>query len=75
MKHINKTGDEYKEVIKKSQPPPRKLVKFIRAFVVGGVFCVIGQGFWQLYLTFNLSHNDAGVLSTITMIFLGGLLT
>ena len=76
MKNINKTKSEYRKIVKKKQPPVNKLKNILKAFLVGGAICSIGQGFWDLYLLFfNLSKDDAGALATITMIFLGGLFT
>ncbi|MTI60974.1 MAG: stage V sporulation protein AC [Firmicutes bacterium] len=75
MKHINKTKDEYQKVVTGNQAPTAKFMNFIKAYIVGGFFCVIGQGLWHIYMFANLSQEDAGVLSTITMIFIGGLLT
>jgi len=75
MKNINKTVDEYKKIVKKHHPPVSRLRNTIIAFIIGGLICVIGQAFWYLYMFFNISQEDAGVLSTITMILLGGLLT
>ena len=76
MDNIQKTPDEYKKVIQKEQDEVSKLSKFIRAYIVGGLICVIGQGFWIFYLNyFNMSMDDAGIMSTITMIFLGALFT
>ncbi len=75
MKHINKTKDEYQKVVKQNQSSKTKVKNFIKAYIVGGIFCIIGQGLWRIYMLSNLSQGDAGVLSTITMIFLGGLLT
>jgi len=76
MKNINKTKDEYKEIVKREQPVVEKGKNVLRAFLVGGGICLLGQIFWDLYLFFfDLSKQDAGTLATITMIFLGGLLT
>lgn len=75
MKHINKTKDQYQKIVTQNQSSVTKARNFIKAYIVGGIFCVIGQGLWQFYMLLNLSRNDAGVLSTITMMFLGGLLT
>ncbi|MEJ6949775.1 stage V sporulation protein AC [Natronospora cellulosivora (SeqCode)] len=75
MKHINKTKDEYKKIVKENQPPKNKTMNFIKAYLVGGLICVIGQGFWNFYLLFDMSQNDAGTLSVITLIFIGALLT
>ncbi|MDI3548282.1 MAG: stage sporulation protein [Halanaerobiales bacterium] len=75
MKNINKTADEYQKIVKQNRPAITKTKNFIKAYVVGGFICVIGQGFWHFYMLFNISQDNAGALSTITMIFLGGLLT
>ncbi|MFW6016710.1 MAG: stage V sporulation protein AC, partial [bacterium] len=75
MKHINKTTDEYKKIVNKNHPPENKVMNFLRAYIVGGLICVIGQGFWNFYILFDMSQNDASTLSVITMIFLGALLT
>ncbi len=75
MKHINKTKDEYKKLVKQNQAPRTKFKNFIKAYIVGGIICVIGQGFWEIYILANMSQEDAGTLSAITMIFIGALLT
>lgn len=75
MQNINKSNDEYNSLVKQNRPAKTKIRNFIKAYVVGGFICVIGQGFWQLYMFLNLSQDDAGALGTITMMFLGGLLT
>lgn len=75
MKNINKTPDEYQKLINKHHPPITKGLNIVKAFVVGGLISAIGQGFWELYMLFNIPQENAGALATITMIFLGGLLT
>ena len=75
MKNINITKDQYNKIVKENQPPRKKFFNFIKAYLIGGIICLIGQGFWNLYIMMDFSQSDAGTLSTITMIFLGGLLT
>lgn len=76
MKNINKTKDEYQKIIKKEQPPVNKISNVIKAFLVGGAICLLGQILWDLYIAlFDYNQQDAGTMATITMIFLGGLLT
>lgn|SRR5690554_5951172 len=76
LKNINKTTDEFKKIVQKEQPPVNKTANFFKAFLVGGTICLIGQVFQELYMAFfNYSQQDAGTMATITMIFLGGLLT
>jgi len=73
--NINKSPDQYRKLINKVKPPVHKLRNIVKAYIVGGLICVIGQSFWYLYMKFNLSQDNAGVMATITMIFLGGLFT
>lgn len=76
MKNINKTKDEYNKIIKKKQPPVEKGKNILKAFLVGGAICLIGQILWNIYLSlFSYSQQEAGTLTSITLIFLGGLLT
>lgn len=76
MKNINKTTDEFNKIVKKEQPAVNKVSNFLKAYLVGGTICLIGQIFWELYMTlFDYSQQDAETMVTITMIFLGGFLT
>ena len=75
MNNINKTPAQYRKLINKIKPPVHKLRNIIKAYIIGGLICVVGQSFWYIYKNLNLSQNDAGVMATITMIFLGGLFT
>lgn len=47
----------------------------MRAFVCGGIICVIGEGLNKLYTLFGLSRDDAGLLCSVTLIFIAVLLT
>lgn len=47
----------------------------IRAFVIGGIICCLGQGLLNLYAWAGLSEKESGTLSSVTLIFLAGLLT
>ncbi len=75
MDNINKTPDQYKKMIKKIKPPVPKFKNIVKAYIIGGLICVVGQSFWNIYIYFNLSQSDAGIMATITMIFLGGFFT
>ncbi len=47
----------------------------LRAFVCGGIICVIGEGLNKLYTLLGLSRDDAGLLCSVTLIFIAVLLT
>ena len=45
------------------------------AFVIGGLICVVGQIVSNIYTFYNFEKTDAAAMTSITMIFLGALLT
>lgn len=67
--------NEYSSLVKRISPPSPKLKDFLWAFSVGGIICVIGQLFKELYLYLELSEENAKLLVPITLIFLSALLT
>lgn len=75
MKNINKTPDEYNQMIKQYRIGKPKVKNAITAFLVGGLICAIGQGIMDTLLLFGMSKTDAGSSTTIILIFLGALLT
>ncbi len=67
--------NEYAKLVKKASPPSPKIKDFILAYCVGGLICVIGQLFKELYLILNIPEETATVLVPITLIFASALLT
>ena len=72
---MDMTNAEYKEYVKKKQPRSPLLPDIARAFLVGGAICALGQGLHQFYLSRGLDEQAAGTAVSITLIFLGALLT
>jgi len=58
-----------------SKPKPNLVSHCIKAFIVGGLFCVLAQLINDIYLMINISEENVGLLVTITMVFIGALLT
>ena len=69
------TKAEYAEYVKARQPRSRLGRDLLCAFVFGGVICCIGQGIMQLYSSFGLEQADAATATSMSMVFLGALLT
>ncbi len=69
------TQREYGEYIKKMSPNSRMTANLIRAFVSGGLICTIGQGILNLYKYYGLDAESAGAATSVTLVFLGALLT
>ncbi len=66
---------KFRILVSQEIPKSNLLKDCIRAFIVGGLICDLGQLFNNFYGKLGFSLEDAIVFSTITLIFLGSLLT
>ena len=66
---------EYAKIAKKLSPPSPKVKDFIWAYSVGGLICVIGQLFLELYTYMGLSQKQVKMAVPITLIFIAAWLT
>lgn len=66
---------QYKEYAEKKSPKSPIIKNCTFAFLVGGLICVIGQAFNDMYKAFGLSKELSGTATSITLIFIGALLT
>ncbi|MCO1599994.1 MULTISPECIES: stage V sporulation protein AC [Desulfosporosinus] len=72
---LSVTAEKYQTLIKQYTPKPTIIKNVVRAFIVGGIICSIGQIFINLFSSFGLARVEASTAATATMIFLGALLT
>ena len=72
MKTNKKT---YKKMTEKASPNSPKIKDFILAYVVGGLICVIGQLFLELYTSMGLPEKAVKAAVPVTIIFIAALLT
>jgi stage V sporulation protein AC len=71
-----KIKDDYKKNIKQFQPKTPYLLNCLKAFIVGGIICAIGQGIQNFYIkVFNFSESTAGSPTVATLILIAALLT
>lgn len=47
----------------------------IKAFLIGGAICTLGQGLTELYMSLSLEKTEAQTLTSVSLVFLGVLLT
>ena len=66
---------EYNELVKQKSPNSDIIKDTILAFVIGGVFCTVGQLISFAWENLDLAKDDTSALTSATMIFLGALLT
>ncbi len=67
---------EYAEFVKKQTPNSKLGINCLKAFVVGGIICAIGEGIITLYTNvFGMEEKSAMTLECVTLIFIASLLT
>ncbi len=69
------TPQEYGEFVKQETPNSNICINCLKAFIIGGIICVIGQGLLNFYKGIGLNQDDAGMMVSVTLVFLGALLT
>lgn len=72
----SKMKDDYKNQIKSYQPKPPYFLNCLKAFLIGGLICMIGQGIQNFYINvLNFSEKDAGNPTAGTLILISAILT
>jgi stage V sporulation protein AC len=70
------TQQEYQKLAKKKEPSRPVMKNCIRAFLVGGVVCIIGQGLMELFIhTFGFAAEKAGNPTVAVLVLLSVILT
>ena len=66
---------EYQKEVARRAPKSPVLLQCVKAFLVGGLICVLGQGIHDLACLIPLNDRDASTVSSVSLIFLTALLT
>ena len=66
---------EYNTIVEKNSPKSKCFVNCIKAFFIGGAICTIGQVLLTLYNNAGIKEESSKTLTSVTLIFLGVLLT
>ncbi len=66
---------EYAKLVKEATPNSALGMDMLRAFLVGGTICLIGQLIGDLYVSLGVSKEDSSALVSSTLILIGALLT
>ena len=69
------TNQEYQKYVQKKAKKSPLLQDCVKAFLGGGAICTVGQVFLNWYSSLGLSSRDAGTAVSLTLIFIGALLT
>lgn len=75
MQYFKMSNAQYAEYVKKKSPNSDSFADTLKAFLVGGLICCVGQGLFALFGLLNLTEDITGSLVSMTLVFLGALLT
>ncbi|MCD1258432.1 stage V sporulation protein AC [Paenibacillus athensensis] len=75
-KNMTMTQQEYQQLAKRIEPKRPVLKNCLRAFLVGGIICVIGQALMELFIhKFGFTEKTAGNPTVAVLIFISVVLT
>lgn len=72
---MNISNEEYGELTKRRSHNSKMTKTIPMAFVIGGLICTLGELLLNLYGMAGLNRDDAGALTSITLVFLSVLFT
>lgn len=72
---MDMSAEEYGQYVKKLSPDSKVGRDVLRAFLVGGGICLLGQALTEWYQALGASASDAGTWCSVTLIALSALLT
>ncbi|MBD5111707.1 MAG: stage V sporulation protein AC [Ruminococcaceae bacterium] len=72
---MNISNQEYGELAKRISPPSAMYKTIPMAFIIGGGICVIGEALMNLYQYMGVGTDQAGMWTSMTLIFVSALLT
>lgn len=66
---------EYDKIVKKNSPNSKCLKNSIKAFLIGGGICLLGQILTNIFIKLGIDEKQSKTLCSVTLIFLGIFLT
>ncbi len=69
------TNNEYSALAKKCSPNTKYYKTLPMSFIIGGLICCLGQAFSNLYTYLGLDETQAGIMTSVTLVFLSAVLT
>ena len=72
---MNIGSEKYKQYADAHAPKSRVVRNSLMAFLFGGLICAVAEALTRLYVTFGMARYDAGLLTSVTLIFVAAVLT
>ena len=75
VEYMEMNDSDYKKYAERRAAKSNLPADCAKAFLVGGLICCIGQGFYDLYTALDISEENVKALVPVTLIFIASLLT
>lgn len=73
--NISMSKEEYSDYVNSKAAKSTLFKNMCIAFLIGGLICMIGKGFSDLFIHLGFEKKEASTISTVILIFLGAFLT
>lgn len=75
MDQSNMAKQKYQKLVEQTTPNSKLLTNCIKAFIIGGLICCLGQFISNMCISSGLSKDAAGMYTSVILVFLGVLFT
>ncbi|MCL2351941.1 MAG: stage V sporulation protein AC [Firmicutes bacterium] len=75
MQQTEQAKKQYQKMVERASPGSRTFANSLKAFVVGGLICDVGQLIRNLLLKGGVSEDHTAIYTAVILVFLGVLLT
>ena len=72
---MNIGSEKYKQYADAHAPKSRVVRNSLMAFLFGGLICAVAEALTRLYVSFGMARDYAGLLTSVTLIFVAAVLT
>ena len=69
------SSEQYARMVKRATPRSPILKDCVKAFLIGGLICTIGQGLLELFSYLGMNEDEQKAMTSVTLIVLTAILT
>ena len=69
------SNKQYGKMVDRASHNSKLLMNVIKAFIIGGIICVIGQGLLEVFKTTGLDEKTVGICTSVSLVFFSAVLT
>ena len=72
---MNVSNKEYSKMVERASPNSKMWLNMLKAFLIGGIICLIGQGIFELFKAVGVNEDDVGTCVSASLVFFSAVLT